>query len=348
MKYKLIYKCIVGSQAYGTNVEGSDVDIKGVYIQDPKEILAFGYKPQFEVNKDEVYYEVRRFIELLGSANPTVLEMLYSPEDCILGIEPEFQLILDQRDKFLTKGCRNSFGGYAVQQIKKARGLNKKMNWEKSKVERKTPIDFCYVLWDGGSIPLKTFLDGHNKKAENCGLVAVDHAKDMYALYYDPTGTQGFRGIDVEQGNSIRLSSIPRGWQFSCWMSYNKDGYTTHCKDYKEYETWLKERNTQRYVDLEEHGQQIDGKNMLHCRRLLDVAMEIPLANTVNVRRENAEYLKSIRKGKVDLEEILTKAEEDLKLMDLAYQNCSLPDNLPEGFQDELLTSIREYGQSTH
>ena len=95
------------------------------------DILTFGYKDQFELNKDEVYYEVRRFIELLGSANPTVLEMLYSPEDCILGKEPEWDILMKYRSEFLTKKCQYSFGGYAIQQIKKAKGLNKKMNWEK-------------------------------------------------------------------------------------------------------------------------------------------------------------------------------------------------------------------------
>ena len=33
MKYSLLFKCIVGSTAYGTNTEKSDTDVKGVYIQ---------------------------------------------------------------------------------------------------------------------------------------------------------------------------------------------------------------------------------------------------------------------------------------------------------------------------
>ena len=84
-----------------------------------------------------------------------MLELLYSPEDCIIETSPQFQLIRDNRDKFLTKKCLKSFGGYAVAQIKKAEGLDKKMNWEKDKVTRKDLLDFCYVIENGQSIPWK-------------------------------------------------------------------------------------------------------------------------------------------------------------------------------------------------
>lgn len=351
MKEKIIFKCIVGSQAYGTNVEGSDIDIKGVYIQSPMDILTFNYKPQIEVNKDEVYYEVRRFIELLGSANPTVLEMLYSPEDCIQVCEPEFQILLNYKKEFLTNKCKYSFGGYAIQQVKKAKGLNKKMNWEKEAITRKTPLDFCYTTYEGGSKPLSKMLETLDMKQEYCGLVAVDHMRDMYALYYDFNGANkidsplGLKGIVLEDSNSIRLSSVPKGHLPQLYVHYNKDGYTQHCNAYKEYQTWLGERNTQRYVDLEAHGQQIDGKNMLHCRRLIETALEIPQIGKINVRRHNAEYLKSIRHGKVNLQELLDDADEDIKSLDYIYDpiRSTLPDTITNERLQEILTEIREY-----
>jgi hypothetical protein len=73
----------------------------------------------------------------LGSNNPTVLELLNTPEECILYKHPVFDMILNDRDNFLSKKCANSFGGYARQQIGKAKGQNKKQNWEKDKVTRK-------------------------------------------------------------------------------------------------------------------------------------------------------------------------------------------------------------------
>ena len=119
------------------------------------------------------------------------------------------------------------------------------------------------------------------------------------------------------------------------------NGTIVETKDYNEYVKWLENRNTQRYVDIEGHGQQIDGKNLLHCRRLLDVAMEIPTLKTILVKRPNANELLDIRKGKVDLDTIIDKAEEDIKLLDDLYLNSSLPDKVDEEFLNDLLIQIR-------
>ena len=141
----IVFKCIVGSHAHGTNIEGSDIDYKGVYLQDPEDILNNGYREQVTITDDEVYYEIRRFIELLNTGNPTMLELLFSPEDCIQYKHPVMDILLKHRDKFLSKSCKYSFGGYAITQIEKAQGLEKKMNWEKSDTERKTVLDFCNI-----------------------------------------------------------------------------------------------------------------------------------------------------------------------------------------------------------
>lgn len=375
---KLIFKAIVGSQSYGTSTPTSDIDYKGVYMQDKDSILGFKYKEQITVTDDEVYYEVKRFLELLKTANPTVLELLYSPKECILEMSPQFKLIVDNRDKFLTKKCRDSFGGYAVAQIKKAKGLNKKMNWEKTKVTRKDLLDFVYVIQDGKSIPWKKWNGDYQYEEKFIGAINISNAKDVYALYYDKVAEllhsekypesereankqilrdsgkamgKGYKGLlkvgedsgKVNYGlsNQLRLSSVPKDETSFATIVYNKDGYSEHCKDYNEYTKWLESRNTQRYVDIEGHGQQIDGKNLLHCRRLLDVAMEIPTLKTILVKRPNANELLEIRKGKVDLDTIIEKAEEDIKLLDDLYLNSSLPDKVDEEFLNDLLIQIR-------
>lgn len=341
---KLIFKAIVGSQSYGTSTPESDIDYKGVYIQNNDDILSFGYIEQINVTKDETYYEVRRFLELLQSANPTVLELLYSPDDCVLIIEPEFELIKQSRHKFLTKECKNSFAGYAINQIAKARGLNKKMNWEKDRVTRKTVLDFTYAYSNGQTIPIQKYLSNNNLVQERCGLTSLNHFKDTYALYYDYTINmiKKYHGIVAEDSNDVRLSSIPKGEIPITIITFNKESYSTHCKDYREYLDWLKNRNTQRYVDIENHKQKIDGKNMMHCRRLIDTAIEIAEQKTINVRRPNAQYLLDIRKGKFNLEEILDSAEEDIKKIDNIFPESDLPGKCDKKFVYDLLLKIRK------
>lgn len=350
----IIFKAVVGSHAYSTNIEGSDFDIKGIYIQDPISVLNEGYREQYSVNKDETYYEIRRFLELCATGNPTILELLYSPEDCIIFKDPIFDQILEHRDKFLTKSCKHSFGGYAYSQIVKAKGLNKKMNWEKSKVERKTILDFCYILTPRGSEGLKGWLDMQRGRAafqENYGVSKIPNCRDMYYLYFKNKPDLEYHGIcnPEESSNELRLSSIPfEEMMNGISMSYNKDGFSEHCKDYKSYQTWLKERNVQRYVDVEEHGQQIDGKNLLHCYRLIEVGIEIAKLKTINVRRPNAEFLVEIRKGKHNLEELLAKTTTMLDDLHASFETSDLPDSCDRGFFLHLVIQIRKeyYGRT--
>ena len=88
-----LYLVIRGSHAYGTNIETSDTDYAGVFIQSIDDVLGNTYKEQInDDNNDIVIYEIRRFLELLGSNNPTVLELLNTPEDCIIYKNPIFDL----------------------------------------------------------------------------------------------------------------------------------------------------------------------------------------------------------------------------------------------------------------
>ena len=352
----IIFKAIVGSQSYGTSTPTSDVDYKGVYMQSIDELIGFGYVQQIDVTKDECYYEVRRFLQLLQSGNPTVLELLYSPSDCIVTSSPHFELIVANRDKFITKKCLKSFGGYAVDQINKARGLDKKMNYEKDKITRKDVLDFCYVMAEDGfkTIPIKTWLKKEGLKQQHVGLSKLDHFRDCYSVFYDHIadmksdnprfegGGFGYRGIIGEDSNEVRTSNIPRYAIKETTLYFNREEYSMHCMDYKDYETWLENRNTQRFVDVKSHNQKIDGKNVLHCRRLLDMAMEIAATGTVQVKRPNADYLLSIRRGEVNLEEIISQAEKDILVVYEAYKNSSLPDEVDSVFVNDLLLEIRK------
>jgi len=346
MEEKLLFKAIVGSQSSGCATPESDIDIKGVYIQSIDDLITFGYKPQIEVSKDETYWEVQRFLELLLSANPSVLELLNSPEDCILKTSPQFDLIVKNKDKFLTKKCLKSFGGYVKSQLLKASGTDKKMNYEKERIERKSPLDFCYVaIGNGRTVTVLEWLEVNGFSQDKCGLVALDHIKDCYDLFYDVNdiGPQFFKGLlSKENSNQLKLSQIPKEACSLITMFFNQDHYSKHCKEFKEYSEWLLKRNTSRYVDVEGHGQQIDGKNMLHCRRLLDMAGEIATVKELNVRRPNVDYLLSIRKGKVSLKDIIKQAEIDLLELDTLYADSDLPESVSLDFVNELLLKIRK------
>ncbi|MEL6717860.1 MAG: nucleotidyltransferase domain-containing protein, partial [Bacteroidota bacterium] len=117
----VLLECISGSKSYSLDIPTSDTDIKGVFLIPKSEFYGANYVPQVanETN-DIVYYELGRFIELLGKNNPSMLELLATPSDKILYKHDLMNRI--DLNLFLSKKCKDTFGGYAFTQVRKARG----------------------------------------------------------------------------------------------------------------------------------------------------------------------------------------------------------------------------------
>lgn len=342
----ILFEAVSGSQAYGTNTPTSDRDVRGVFILPEDHLLGTKYLEQVNDEKNDIiFYEVKRFLELVRANNPNILELLNVPEDCVVFKHPLFDLILEHRDEFVTKLCRNSFGGYAVQQIKKARGLNKKIANPIEPV-RKYPLDFCYVANEGGSTPLVKWLEATNVTQEECGLVAIDHMRDMYALYV----SDGYpvSGVANAKGNDVLLTSVPKGQHMSALLYFNKDAYTVHCREYKEYFEWVQKRNPHRYLANISHDKNYDAKNMMHCVRLLDMSTEIAEGKGVIVRRPNRDELMQIRRAEREYDELLADAEGRLQSMDAAFAASNLPDSVDPELIHELLVKVRKAFYALH
>ncbi len=114
----VIYRCVVGSTAYGLSREGSDTDRRGFYLPpaDLEWSLA-GVPEQLETDNEETYWEVEKFIRLALKANPNVLECFYSPlvETCT----PLAQELIDLRHIFLSQHVHRTYNAYVLSQFKK-------------------------------------------------------------------------------------------------------------------------------------------------------------------------------------------------------------------------------------
>ncbi len=340
---KPLFVVIRGSHAYGTNIETSDIDYAGVFIQSQDDILSNKYVQQIADEKNDiVFYEVRRFLEQLEVNNPNILELLFTPDDCIIYKHPLMDIILERKNEFLTKQCEKTIAGYATQQIKKAKGQDKKQNWEKSRVTRKTPLDFCYFHENERSVDIYKLLEGKDQKM--FGLSKVPHSRDLYAVFFDENMQFGFKGISADNSNDLKLTAIPKECSnlFIGYLTFNKDGYSQHCSDYKSYQDWLEKRNLARWVDVESHGQKIDGKNLLHLKRLVEVARDISEGKGFIVRRENAKELIDVRKGRVDLEALIVESEENMKILSEKFKTCDLPERVDKDLVGSLLLQIRK------
>jgi len=401
----LLYEYIRGSQSQGLALPTSDVDTGGVFCMSYDDLM--GMKSyQVENIKDEkgdaAWFEISTFIELLRKANPAALEALFVPEHCITYMHPAFKAIYDRRQEFVTKKCFKSFFAYGYQQVKRSRGLNKRIN--KPVTELLTVLSFCRTPMSQGSTPIEKFLSARGLKQRYVGLNKISHMELLRGAYYD-YGThlrveydadsfsklyhrndesfnafmkfmydnnvltwkdrirlffsphkyetileivqpKGYHGIMREDGksNEIRLDSILKGDQPICYIEYNKDGYTLHCKEYKETQEWIMNRNQQRY--LENAGKQFDRKNVEHSYRLVNMGIEIAKTGQVNVDRTNIdrEFLLNIKLGNATYEELIAGLDDKMKEFNEAAANSTIQDDIPMS-KDELnqiLIDIRE------
>lgn len=115
----VIFRCVVGSRAYGLDNADSDIDRRGVYLP-PAELhwSLYGVPEQLEnLESEETYWEIQKFLTLALKANPNVLECLYTP--LVEHATPLAQEMLDMKSVFLSKMVYQTYNGYVMSQFKK-------------------------------------------------------------------------------------------------------------------------------------------------------------------------------------------------------------------------------------
>ena len=151
----ILLQGITGSTAYGLATPTSDIDRHGIFLAPTRAIL--GVVPVQEsvvtTDPDVALHEVGKFVRLAMKANPTILELLWLESYEILN--PAAQLLIDNRDAFLSKTIYKSYGGYAIHQ---ARRLNARGDNYSSDTKNRTAKHsrHCLRLIQQGSQLLKT------------------------------------------------------------------------------------------------------------------------------------------------------------------------------------------------
>ena len=136
------------------------------------------------------------------------------------------------------------------------------------------------------------------------------------------------------------MSSIPKGEKPICFMTYNKDAYTYHCKMYREYKEWEEHRNPARYESNKEKT--YDAKNMCECMRLIHTGREIAEGKGFNVERTwDRDYLLDIKAHKFSYEEIISAMEKEKEIMENALKYSALPVKVDENLVNKLLIEGR-------
>lgn len=117
---QIIFLTYGGSYAYGTNVEGSDVDIRGCALNSRADLLGTGtFEQMVDTRTDTTVYAFNKLLTLLTNCNPNVIELLGCRPEHYFVLTPIGRQLLDQRKLFLSRRAADSFGGYAGQQLRR-------------------------------------------------------------------------------------------------------------------------------------------------------------------------------------------------------------------------------------
>lgn len=394
---RLLFEYTRGSTAYNLNTPESDVDTGGIFLAEPFEYCILNPTVQVSDEKhDTTWYELSEFVRLLKKSNPTVLEALFVPDDCIHYMHPLFKELRDNRDKVLSKEIFNPFYGYAKQQVVKARGLNKKIV---NPIERrKTILEFCYTFHKQGSYTIDEWSKEYDLPLQYFGLVNIPNMHNMFGAYYDwvlyfkehttridnmfieqpstednkllsllntvyklnltnnsvglymfkkwlsEQKVQNYYGLlKNDSSTQLHLSPVAKGEVPLLYISYNEDGFISHCRKYKEYQEWVQKRNPVRYAS--NLNKNYDSKNIMHCFRLIHMCKEILLGQGFNVKRtEDREFLMNIRNHKFEYDDLIAQLDTEVKEIEEAYKISTLPEKPDcEWLDNYLAKTIKEY-----
>ena len=380
-KYRnnILLKCLVGSHCYGLAHEASDEDFRGIFIlpesdykeQDSRLIINKPFLNQINDEKNnEVYYELKRFLELLSQGNPNCVEILFLEKEFYKIKNPILTPIFLNKRIFLNKKFANSLLGFIDSQIKKATGANKK-SFNPVDKELKTPLDFCYLVSNKNksiTTPLKNFLAKNNIKQQACGISKIPHTRDNYNLFHDKKQQRLFfdvnifgkieleirrkfklkkglfyKGIELEDksSNMLRLSEIPLHEKSIAQFTFNAQSYTDYLNDYHQYWNWVKERNEDRYIQNQLASKGYDTKNMSHCYRLLMMLEYYLDNNTLKVDAQDKETIWKIKAGDFIYGDLIKIINEKYKNLKERIKNSNLENGCDINLLNEIEINIR-------
>lgn len=308
----IIILTLGGSHAYGTNNEGSDLDIRGCALNSKMQILTNENFEQFVNNEtDTTIYAFNKLVALLSNTNPNTIEMLGNKPEHYFYVSPIGQELIDNAHLFLSKRACHSFGGYANQQLYR---LNQKAAHQMSQSELEKHI-------------LKTleFMQTDFTKKY------TPYEDDSMKLYIDKAVQEGY---DTEIFMDVTLHHYPLRDYCSMWNELQNT-----VRQYGK----IGKRNEKAI----EHGK--IAKHSMHLIRLYMMCLDIlEKERIITYREDEHDLLMDIRNGKYldgndqPIPEFFEMVNDYEKRLDYAKKNTSLPDNPNYKAINEFVASVNE------
>ena len=299
-----------GSLAYGTNLDSSDIDLRGCAINSTEEIiLGEDFEQVVDRETDTVTYSIKKLFKLLTNCNPNTFEILGLRDDQIIYVNDIGRKLLENRHIFLSKRAYFSFSEYAKAQLRSLENKSAR-NYDQSRLEMH-------------------ILNSIQSAKETFPRKYFSYKEDNIRLYIDQAVNDE---LDKEIFMDVNLSGYPLRGYLGMWSELKNI--------IKEY-TKLGKRNAHAIA----HNKL--GKHMLYLVRLYYMGIEVLSEGKIQTYRDGEhDLLMKIRDGEFlddnsqPVEEFYDMLDElDKKLVE-AYRNSELPEEPRYGEIKELLYSI--------
>lgn len=291
----MLFATFGGSHAYGTNVEGSDIDVRGCALNSVRDIVGrTNFEQVIDNPTDTVIYSFNKLIGLLENCNPNTIEMLGCRPDTYMFYHPIGKMLVEKRKMFLSRKAIGSFGGYANQQLRRLQAALARDRFDQSEKEKQI-LSFCMSAMTTFNEQYQEFEDG------------------AIHLYVDQSEKED---LDTEIFVNVNLSHYPLRDYKNMWSDLN-----TIVKEYGK----ITQRNKKK-DDLHLN------KHAMHLIRLYLMCIDIlELGDIITYRKNDIPLLMSIRNGEFQREDSTFRPEfyemldEYERRMNYAKENTSLP-----------------------
>lgn len=303
---------LAGSYSYGTNVEGSDIDIRGITLNQKSDIIGLTQFEQYvDNNTDTVIYAFNKIINLLLSCNPNTIELLGLNSEHYLYLNDIGQLLLDNKKLFLSRRAIQSFGGYADAQLRRLQNALARDRYPQSEKEQHI---FNSV---------KNAMHGFNSSYKNFENGSLE-------IFID-------KAVNPELETEIFVNANMKHYPLRDYASM----WNTMANVVKDYEKIGKRNKKKDDLHLNKHA--------MHLIRLFMMALDILEKGEINTyRADEHELLMDIRFGKYQNEDGTYKDSfydmlaDFEKRLHYASENTDLPEEPDMKKVQELVMTINE------
>lgn len=286
----VILLTLSGSHSYGTNIAGSDIDVRGITVESSSDLIGLTHYEQYQDAKtDTVIYTLRKGAQLMMNCNPNVIEMLGAREDQYLVLNEAGRLLRDSADLFLSRKAKHTFGSYATAQLRRLQNALARDHYPQPQKE-------AHIL---GSVQKQ--MAGIEERYTDFGL-------GRFNLYIDKSEREGF---ETEIFMDIVLNHYP--------IRDFKNIYSEMHNVVSDYEK-ISHRNKKK----------TEGalcKHAMHLIRLLITGTDVLRGNGIITYREKEhDLLMDIRNGVYSFDEIFAMVDHYEEEFKYAADHSPLPE----------------------